>query len=60
MPTFLFFRKKNKIDVMLGADPSSLEEKIRKLYEEVEKEEEEDVNEDVGLKDYVSVTSESF
>ena len=56
MPTFLFFRKKNKIDVMLGADPSSLEDKIRKLYDEVENEDE-DVNEDVGLKDYVSLTT---
>ncbi|KAK2184732.1 hypothetical protein NP493_255g04004 [Ridgeia piscesae] len=54
MPTFLFFRKKNKIDVMLGADPSSLEDKIRKLYDEVENEDE-DVNEDVGLKDYIDL-----
>jgi thioredoxin len=32
MPTFVFFRNKTKIDTLRGADPGSLEEKIKKWY----------------------------
>jgi hypothetical protein len=32
MPTFIFFRNKAKIDTLRGADPGSLEEKVKKWY----------------------------
>jgi len=32
MPTFIFFRNKTKIDTLRGADPGSLEERIKKWY----------------------------
>jgi len=32
MPTFMFFRKKTKIDTLRGADAGALEEKIKKWY----------------------------
>ena len=32
MPTFMFFQQSSKKDVMRGADPNALEEKIKKWY----------------------------
>uniref|UniRef100_A0A224XUU3 Putative thioredoxin-like protein n=1 Tax=Panstrongylus lignarius TaxID=156445 RepID=A0A224XUU3_9HEMI len=42
MPTFYFFRNKVKVDSIQGADPTKLEEKIKKYYD-AEGESEEDV-----------------
>ncbi|KAI0232815.1 Thioredoxin-like protein 1 [Lamellibrachia satsuma] len=46
MPTFLFFRNKIKVDTMRGADPTALEEKVKKWYGEGE----EEGDTDVGVK----------
>lgn len=32
MPTFLFFRNKTKIDTLRGADPATLEERVKRWY----------------------------
>ena len=48
MPTFLFFRNKTKVDSLQGADPSALEEKVKKWDVADEGEEES------GVKGHVS------
>lgn len=48
MPTFLFFRNATKIDMLRGADPNALEEKIKKWYSSEESEE------NAPVKGYVS------
>ena len=49
MPTFLFYRNKVKIDMLRGADPAALEEKIKKWYQD----EEDDGDGDMRIKGHV-------
>ena len=51
MPTFNFYRNKVKIDQQRGADPETLEQKIKKWYGEGE----EEGTEEVTVKGHVSV-----
>ena len=48
MPTFILFRNKVKIDTLRGADPTALEEKIKKYYSTEDEEES-------GVKGYVCI-----
>ena len=57
MPTFVFFKNKVKIDILRGADPNALEERIKKWYGA---EEEEDAGEGEGIvKGHVSINDDS-
>ena len=49
MPTFLFYRNKVKIDMLRGADPAALEEKIKKWYQD----EDDDGDGDMRIKGHV-------
>ncbi|KAK2725408.1 thioredoxin-like protein 1 [Artemia franciscana] len=53
MPTFIFFKNKVVIDRLQGANPQSLEEKVRKFYGS-EDEEEDVVNGHVDLASFIS------
>ncbi len=47
MPTFILFRNKVKVDNLRGADPTALEEKIKKFYTT-------EGEDESGVKGYVS------
>ncbi|KAK7466606.1 hypothetical protein BaRGS_00037329 [Batillaria attramentaria] len=53
MPTFIFYRNRVKIDMLRGADPAALEEKIRKWYSE----DEEDGEGDTRVKGHMDLSS---
>lgn len=53
MPTFLFYRNKVKIDIVRGADPAALEEKIKKWYQD----DDEDGDGDTRVKGHMDLSS---
>jgi len=53
MPTFNFYRNKVKIDSQRGADPATLEEKIKKWYGEGD----EDGSEEVAVKGHMDLST---
>lgn len=53
MPTFIFYRNRVKIDMLRGADPAALEEKIRKWYTE----DDEDGEGDTRIKGHMDLSS---
>ncbi|KAK7096274.1 thioredoxin-like protein 1 [Littorina saxatilis] len=53
MPTFIFYRNKVKIDMLRGADPAALEEKIKKWYQD----DEEDGDGDTRVKGHMDMSS---
>ncbi|XP_017776586.1 PREDICTED: thioredoxin-like protein 1 [Nicrophorus vespilloides] len=54
MPTFIFYRNKTKVDRLQGADPSSLENKIKQYYGSAEGDDAESIDGHMDLNPFIT------